>query len=85
MTIAAKRFTQIIHLPDLGSKASVPADRLIVWTPKDGWEPLCEALGVPVPDEPLPHAFDTEVFRSAITGGAVKAVADYWAKAHPEG
>jgi hypothetical protein len=66
-------------------KAAVPADRLIVWSPKDGWEPLCEALGVPVPDEPLPHAFDTEVFRSAITGGAVSAVADYWARTHPEG
>jgi hypothetical protein len=21
----------------------------------DGWEPLCAALGVPVPDEPFPH------------------------------
>lgn len=66
-------------------KATVPADRLIVWEPKDGWEPICEALGVPVPDEPLPHAFDTEVFKAAITGGAVRAVADHWAKAHPEG
>jgi hypothetical protein len=59
-------------------KATVPAERLIVWTPKDGWEPLCEALDVPVPDEPLPHAFDTETFKDAITGGAIAAVSAYW-------
>jgi hypothetical protein len=65
-------------------KATVPADRLIVWQPQDGWEPLCEALGVPVPSEPLPHAFDTEVFKSSITGGAVAAFADYWKRTQPE-
>ena len=31
----------------------------------EGWEPLCEFLGVPVPDEPLPHANDAETFRGA--------------------
>lgn len=61
-------------------KATVPADRLIIWTPQDGWEPLCEALDVPVPDEPLPHAFDTATFKAAITGGAVAAVSSYWAE-----
>ena len=66
-------------------KATVPADRLIIWQPQDGWEPLCEAVGVPVPDEPLPHAFDTEVFKATITGAAVRAVADWWARNHPEG
>jgi hypothetical protein len=66
-------------------KATVPPERLIVWSPKDGWDPICEALGVPVPSEPLPHAFDTETFRSAITGGAVQAVSDYWARTQPAG
>ncbi len=66
-------------------KATVPPERLIVWEPKDGWDPICEALGVPVPSEPLPHAFDTETFRSAITGGAVQAVSDHWARTHPAG
>ena len=65
-------------------KATVPPERLIVWEPKDGWEPLCEALGVPVPDEPLPHAFDTETFRETITGAAIQAVADYWKRTHPD-
>ena len=33
----------------------VPADRLLEMEVKDGWEPLCEFLGVPVPDEPFPR------------------------------
>ncbi len=37
-------------------KATVPAERLLVFKVQDGWEPLCEALGVPVPDEPFPHS-----------------------------
>ena len=37
-------------------KQTVPAERLLVWDPKDGWEPLCEFLEVPVPDEPTPGA-----------------------------
>jgi len=32
-----------------------PADRLLDWQAGDGWEPLCEALGLPVPDEPFPR------------------------------
>jgi len=36
-------------------RATVPKDRLLEWNPKDGWAPICEALGVPVPDEPVPH------------------------------
>lgn len=29
----------------------------------DGWAPLCEALGVAVPDEDFPHVNTTEQFR----------------------
>jgi hypothetical protein len=32
----------------------VPKDRFLEFSVKDGWEPLCEFLGVPVPDEPFP-------------------------------
>jgi len=46
-------------------KDEVPADRLIVWElGRDGWEPLADALGVPVPDEPFPHLHDTNEFRA---------------------
>jgi len=36
-------------------RATAPKGRLIEWNAKDGWEPLCAALGVAVPDEPMPH------------------------------
>ena len=36
-------------------KAVIPKERLLVYRVQDGWEPLCEALGVPVPDEPFPR------------------------------
>jgi hypothetical protein len=38
-------------------QATVPADRLLVFDVKQGWEPLCRFLDVPVPaGEPFPHA-----------------------------
>jgi hypothetical protein len=36
-------------------RASCAPDRLIDWNAKQGWAPLCERLGVPIPDEPMPH------------------------------
>jgi len=33
----------------------VPPERLLVYQAKDGWGPLCEFLGVPVPAEPYPR------------------------------
>ncbi len=38
----------------------VPADRLLVYKAGDGWEPLCEFLGVPVPPEPYPRVNSRE-------------------------
>jgi sulfotransferase family protein len=32
-----------------------PPERLVEWTAIDGWEPLCRALDLAVPDEPFPH------------------------------
>jgi hypothetical protein len=37
-------------------KATVPAERLLVYSVTEGWEPLCHFLGQPVPDKPFPHA-----------------------------
>src|SRR4051794_21962660 len=45
-------------------RAEVPADRLVDWQPGDGWEPLCAALGVPVPEEAFPHTNTTEEFNT---------------------
>lgn len=35
-------------------RASVPPERLLEFRASEGWEPLCAALGVPVPEEPYP-------------------------------
>jgi len=43
-------------------KRTVPPDRLLVYSVKEGWEPLCAFLGVPVPDEPFPRVNDTNDF-----------------------
>jgi hypothetical protein len=50
------------HNEDVKSK--VPADRLLVYEIKQGWGPLCDFLGVEVPDEPMPHLNDTDSFRN---------------------
>ena len=34
--------------------ATVPPERLLVHHLGDGWEPLCQHLGVAVPDQPYP-------------------------------
>jgi hypothetical protein len=47
-------------------RAAIPAPRLIDWQVGDGWEPICGALGVEVPDTPFPHANTTADFRAMI-------------------
>jgi Sulfotransferase domain len=44
-------------------RRTAPAGRLVEWRPGDGWEPLCEMLGVAVPGEPFPHVNKTGEFR----------------------
>jgi hypothetical protein len=53
------------HLDEV--RAEIPADRLLDWQPGDGWQPLCEALGVPVPDEPFPHENTSLEFQARVT------------------
>ncbi len=48
---------------------SVPADRLLVLDIEQGWEPLCEFLGVAVPDAPFPHLNDRAAFHSRLAPG----------------
>jgi hypothetical protein len=55
-------------------KREVPAERLLVWNVTDGWEPLCEFLGVDVPAGPLPHANDRDSFLERVIDGALGAL-----------
>ena len=47
-------------------KNNVPPERLLVFSVKQGWGPLCEFLGVPVPDTPFPNTNDTAMMQSRI-------------------
>jgi hypothetical protein len=46
----------------------VPENRLLVFDVKAGWGPLCEFLGVDVPDEPFPRTNDTAEMRRNVRG-----------------
>jgi Sulfotransferase domain len=46
-------------------RSSVPAGQLIDWRPGDGWQSICAALGMPVPQTPFPHENRTAAFRLA--------------------
>lgn len=56
---------------------TIPADRLLVWSVGDGWDPLCEFLEVPVPDTPFPHLNDSKVFGERIIDGALIALQEW--------
>jgi len=62
------------------AKRGVPGDRLLVWDPREGWEPLCRFLEVGVPDAPFPHLNDTASFREGIIGGALGVLNEWWDK-----
>ncbi|GAA1675910.1 sulfotransferase family protein [Nonomuraea maheshkhaliensis] len=44
-------------------KATIAAERLLVFEAGDGWGPLCAFLGVPVPAEPYPRVNERADFR----------------------
>ncbi len=65
------------HRHNEAVKAGVPADRLLVWSVTEGWEPLCEFLEVPVPSEPLPHVNDRETFMGRVIDGALAKLGEW--------
>jgi len=52
----------VFHAHEAAVKAAIPAERLLVHSAKDGWDPLCAFLGVPVPAEPYPRTNSKEEF-----------------------
>jgi hypothetical protein len=59
---AAAKEAFVRHNDDV--RKTAPRDRLVEWTPAQGWGPLCAALGVDVPDAPFPHVNTTDEFRA---------------------
>jgi Sulfotransferase domain len=52
---SASSFNYTISMFPIQVKSHVPADRLLVWDVREGWEPLCKFLQVPVPNKPFPR------------------------------
>jgi hypothetical protein len=47
-------------------RAGVPSSRLLEWSAPEGWDSICERLGVPVPAEPFPMTNDTNSWRQSL-------------------
>ncbi len=56
------RFNQ--HIQEV--KATIAPERLLVFEAKQGWEPLCEFLALPVPEGDFPHVNDNEATKAII-------------------
>jgi hypothetical protein len=59
---------------------SVPGDRLLVYQVDQGWQPLCDHLGVDVPAEPFPHINQgqsiRELVQTVLAGGRLPTPLD---------
>lgn len=51
-------------------REAVPKDRLLIFDVSEGWQPLCDILGLTVPDVPFPHANDRSDFWHNFTTGS---------------
>ena len=54
-------------------KKTVPKERLLIFSVKEGWEPLCKFLDVPVPEEPFPRTNDSKAMSNMIRKGMFHA------------
>jgi hypothetical protein len=45
---------------------AIPSERLLEWSTADGWGPICERLGAPIPSEPFPVTNTTTEFREML-------------------
>lgn len=54
------------HAHNDAVRAGVPAERLLEWQAADGWEPLCERLGLPVPATAFPKTNSTNEWREMV-------------------
>ncbi len=47
-------------------RQAIAPSRLLEWTPADGWDPICDRLGMDVPGGPFPVTNTTDDFRAMI-------------------
>lgn len=75
---AAIRSPEIMHQKYLEHisqvKATVPAEKLLVFNVKQGWKPLCDFLEVPEPQEPFPRINETAQFQTRMKSSSQQAM-----------
>jgi hypothetical protein len=76
----ADRMADAIERHTEAVKRAVPADRLLVWEASDGWEPLCEFLGVAVPSAPFPHLNDSATYYERLIDMTLGMINGWWQK-----
>ncbi len=54
------------HIEDV--KKHVPKNKLLIYDVSEGWQPLCDFLKLPVPDETFPHLNKKENFHEMVKG-----------------
>jgi hypothetical protein len=64
----------VYHRHNETVKREAPKGRLLVYDVPEGWQPLCNFLGVPVPAAPFPKVNTTEEFRNRTGQQGLKRV-----------
>lgn len=56
-------------------KATVPPEKLLLYSVKEGWQPLCDFLNVPVPDEAFPRVNQRQMTKTMFRVARIVPVA----------
>lgn len=54
-------------------KRSVPEEKLLIFNVKEGWEPLCTFLNLPIPAGPFPNTNDSKMMKARFRKGKIMA------------
>ena len=67
------RYNEIIN----EFKRQIPANQLLHFNPRDGWQPLCDFLDAPIPQKKLPLKVTSGEIRSTAWSVARTAMQDH--------
>ena len=59
---AIARYNQ--HIEEV--KAAVPAEQLLIYSADQGWQPLCQFIGTPIPDTEFPNVNDRASLKKSL-------------------
>src|SRR5206468_11095804 len=62
--------TEAFERHNAAVRSAVPPERLLVYEVGEGWQRLCQFLGVPVPTAPFPRVNSREEMQRRLAGGA---------------